>query len=238
MNSGLKIFVALCACLALTGAFAQDLSTSGGYVRDADILSIQDKAEQLFEREDYKRAYFIYRNELAPIGDKYAQYMIGFMSLTGLGVHEDPVLASAWYRLAAERDTAQFIAVRDDLIRRLDRIDMERSNELYLRLRRELSDIVVRMREVREDHELLRGESTGSRTRSSTSPVLIVKPREGASMSADAYEYEIHRRMQKHLNFIASTLELERVDAASLSSARLNELENQVMTYVGRIDDL
>ena len=239
MNVELKICVALSACLALSGAFAQDVSSSGGYVKDARILSIQDKAEELFEREDYQRAYIIYRNELAPIGDKYAQYMVGFMSMTGLGVHEDPVLASAWYRLAAERDTAEFIAVRDDLHRRLDAIDMERSDGIYLRLRREYSDIAVRMREVRKDYELLRMGSgpTGTRMGRSSSPVIIVKPREGSSMSLDAYQHEVGRRMQKHLNFIVRALEIERVDADKLGSTQLDGLEAQVMAYVSRIDD-
>lgn len=233
----LTFFVVLTACLALPGAFAQDFSSSGGYVRDAEILSVQNKAEELFERGDYKRAHFIYRNELAPIGDKYAQYMVGFMNMTGLGVREDPVLASAWYRLAAERHTAPFIAVRDDMNRRLDTVDMERSDEIYLRLRREFCDIAVRMREVREDYELLQGGSTGSRTSRSSSPVIVVKPREGSSMSMDAYRGEVTRRMQKHLDFIARTLEIERVDADNITSAQVVALEKQVMTYVAQIDD-
>ena len=237
MNVELKICIALSVCLALSGAFAQDVSSSGGYVKDARILSIQEKAEELFEREDYQRAYIIYRNELSPIGDKYAQYMVGFMSMTGLGVHEDPVLASAWYRLAAERDTAEFIAVRDDLHRRLDAIDMERSDGIYLRLRREYSDIAVRMREVRKDFDHLRSGPTGSRAGRSSSPVIIVKPREGSSMSMDAYEHEVIRRMQKHLDFIVRALEIERVDADKLGSTQLDGLEAQVMAYVSRIDD-
>ena len=219
-------------------ASAQDFSSSGGYVRDASTLSVQRKAEELFEREDFKRAHFIYLNELAPIGDKYAQYMIGFMTMTGLGVREDPILASAWYRLAAERDTAEFIAVRDDLIRRLDRADMERSNELYLRLRREYSDIAVRMREVREDFELLQGGdgTTGSRTGMSSSPVIIVKGSDGSGVSMDAYYRRIRLRMQGHLDFIAKTLEIERVDA-DLTEAEVDDLETQVVSYVSRIDD-
>jgi hypothetical protein len=228
----------LTAFFVLSGASAQDFSSSGGYVRDSSTLSVQRKAEELFEREDYKRAHFIYLNELAPIGDKYAQYMVGFMTLTGLGVREDPVLASAWYRLAAERDTAEFIAVREDLFRRLDSIEMERSDELYLRLRREYSDIAVRMREVREDFELLQGGSgpTGSRTGISSSPVIIVKPGDGSGVSMDAYYRRIRLRIQGHLNYITRTLEVEAVDA-DITKGEVDELEAQVMTYVARIDD-
>jgi len=127
--------------------------------------------------------------------------------------------------------------VRDDMNRRLDTIDMERSDEIYLRLRRDFSDIAVRMREVREDYELLNDGPTGSRTSRSSSPVIIVKPREGSSMSMDAYRGEITRRMQKHLNFIARTLEIEQVNADSISSTRIGDLEEQVMTFVARVDD-
>jgi hypothetical protein len=220
----------------MTGALAQEYSSRGGYVRDSETLSVQDKAEELFEREDYKRAYLIYRKELAPIGDKYAQYMVGFMTLTGLGVREDPVVASAWYRLAAERDTAEFLAVRDDLFRRLDSVDMERSDEIYLELRREFSDIAVRMREVREDFERLTDGSTGSRTSTSSSPVLIVRPREGTGTSIDAYQHQVRRRMQGHLKFIVKTLAIDPVDA-DITAAELDELEAQVMAYVARVDD-
>ena len=37
---------------------------------------------------------FIYREELAPLGDKYAQYMIGYMHEHGKGVDKDPAVAS------------------------------------------------------------------------------------------------------------------------------------------------
>jgi hypothetical protein len=43
--------------------------------------------------------------------------------------------------------------------------------------------------------------------------------------------------MQGHLDFIAKTLGIERVDA-SLTGAEVRELEAQVMTYVARVDDL
>jgi TPR repeat protein len=58
---------------------------------DSKTLSVQAKAEELFEREDYRRAHIIYLKDLAPIGDKYAQYMLGFMTASGLGVEQDAV---------------------------------------------------------------------------------------------------------------------------------------------------
>ena len=136
LNRILTILIAAIGLLHFGAGYTQQGAGAPRPV-DARTLRVQEKAEELFERGDYGRAHFIYRNELAPIGDKYAQYMLGFMSLTGLGVREDPIVASAWYRLAAERDSPEFIAVRDELFRRLDEIDMERSDALYLRLRQE-----------------------------------------------------------------------------------------------------
>lgn len=237
MNLRHIICSAVAAGLLVSTVFAQEFAFGSGGFHDPATISVQNKADQLFEEGDYKRAHFIYLNELAPIGDKYAQYMIGFMTLSGLGVAEDPVLASAWYRLAAERKTREFIAVRDDLVRRLDAVDMQRSDEIYSRLRLEYSDVVVRMREVREDFERIRSGPTGTRTTSSSSPVMIVEPRKGTGMSVEAYNQQARRRMQKHLNYIAKTLGIEPVDADA-SADELNRLEEQVMAFAARVDDL
>ena len=50
------------------------------------MVQLQDRVDELYERGKYDRAYLIYRDELALAGDKYAQYMVGFMYLTGKGV--------------------------------------------------------------------------------------------------------------------------------------------------------
>ena len=44
---------------------------------DSRTLGLQRKVDELYERGEFDRAYFIYRNDLAPVGDKYAQYMVG-----------------------------------------------------------------------------------------------------------------------------------------------------------------
>jgi len=217
-------------------AVAQDSASSGSYVQNADIITIQNKADELFEKGKYQRAYTIYLNDLAPIGDKFAQYMVGFMTLNGLVAKENPVLASAWFRLAAERDTAQFIKVRDDLNRQLDSVEMESSDQIYLRLRRQFSDVAVRMREVRMCHAELRGGSTGTRTNTTSYPITLVKPREGATISMDAYNEQVTRDMQKALDFIVATLKIEPIDA-EIDEARINELEEQVTAYLARVDD-
>ena len=237
LNLKFRTFVALATTLLASQALAQNFVASQVDFRDAATLSVQEKANELFDDSEYKRAYFIYLTDLAPIGDKYAQYMVGFMTLHGLGVAEDPVTASAWYRLAAERKTPEFIAVRDDVLRRLDSADMQRSDEIYSRLRLKFSDIVVHMHGVRRNFEELHGETTGSRITGSSSPVMIVRPRDGTGMSAEAYSRQLHNNMQKHLDYIGKAMGTEPLDA-ELSAAELHRLEEQVQAFAAKVDDL
>ena len=231
MRKILKILVFWIA-VAHAAAFAQQSAGNLGVDLDSRTLNVQAKAEELFERGDYRRAYVIYRNDLAPIGDKYAQYMLGFMSLTGLGVEQDPVLASAWYRLAAERgEPGEFVAIRDELLDQLDDVEKGRSEEIYLGLRRDYSDIAISMREAREAFEDLSQVSTGSRLGGPGSAVTIVEPRAGSSLSGDALIYRLQRRMQGHLDHITGALGSDRINAETVTSAELSDLEEQVREY-------
>ena len=141
---------------------------------DSRTLRVQRKVDELYERGEFDRAYFIYRNELAPIGDKYAQYMVGYMRLMGMGTDEDPVAASAWYRLAAERGTPEFVAVRNQLMHDLNADERRRSDDHYLQLRRQFSDLVVLLEDIKRKHRDLQ-PSTGSRLTARSSPITIIE---------------------------------------------------------------
>jgi len=145
---------------------------------DSRTLRVQRKVDELYERGEFDRAYFIYRNELVPVGDKYAQYMVGHMHLTGRGAAEDPVVASAWYRLAAERGTPEFVAVRDQLMHDLNADERRRSNSGYQRLRRQFSDLVILFENIKRTYRELQS-ATGSRIAVRSGPMNIV----GASSS-------------------------------------------------------
>lgn len=221
----------------MAGALAQQSAGNLSVDLDSRTLSVQAKAEELFQRQDYRRAYVIYRNDLAPIGDKYAQYMLGFMSLGGLAVEQDPVLASAWYRLAAERgEPVEFVETRDELLDQLDAVDRARSDELYLRLRRDYSDVAISMREAREAYEDLSQVTTGSRLGSPSSAVTIVEPRAGSSLSGDALIYRLQRRMQGHLDHITGVLDIDRIDADTVTAGALSDLEEKVREYNRRLE--
>ena len=163
--------------------------------------------------------------------------MLGFMSLGGLGVEQDPVLASAWYRLAAERgEPEEFVEIRDELMEQLDAVDTTRSDETYLALRRTYSDIAISMREAREAFQDLSTVTTGSRIGNNpSSAVTIVEPRAG-SMSGDALIHRRQRRMQDHLDHITAKLGIGRIEAETVTAGQLTDLEDQVRAYVSRLD--
>lgn len=237
VNNTLKILAILFAAGLAPAAVAQQSAGNLSVDLDSRTLSVQAKAEELFDREQYRRAHVIYLNDLAPIGDKYAQYMLGFMSLGGLGVEQDPVLASAWYRLAAERgEPEEFVEIRDELMEQLDAVDTTRSDETYLALRRTYSDIAISMREAREAFQDLSTVTTGSRIGNNpSSAVTIVEPRAG-SMSGDALIHRRQRRMQDHLDHITAKLGIGRIEAETVTAGQLTDLEDQVRAYVSRLD--
>lgn len=203
---------------------------------DARTLRIQTKAEALYVSGEFKRAHFIYVNELAGRGDKYAQYMAGFMCLMGQGVPEDPIVASAWYRLSAEREAPEFMVVRDRLLQSFSPEQRARSDSHYLDLRKQYSDLVIVMKLVEEDLEKLRFETTGSRIPGRSTMVTMVDPNSGSTVSADYYRNRVLRLMQSRVDFITTQLDIDALDA-ELSGAEVAELWERINEYVAVVDD-
>lgn len=133
-----------------------------GQAPDRQTIKTQEKVDSLFERGKYERALFIYRQELAPLGDKYAQYMIGYMHLAGKGVDSDVATAAAWYRLAAERKQDTFVREHEKLTSLLSVEQRTRANEIYVTLRTELGDAALIVRLVEDDLVSLSGRVMGS----------------------------------------------------------------------------
>jgi hypothetical protein len=190
-------------------------------------LKIQGKAEEVFERGNYQRAFFIYREELAPIGDKYSQYMVGYMYLTGKGVSEDKVLASAWYRLAAERDTPQFVKVRDELMDTLTADQRAASDRQFVELKKQLGDLKLLMNAIRSDYEILRSR-TGSSIGSETGPMTVIdSKRMGAEASGADFYGRIEERMGERLDYIGrhTNIEIQDLNPRALD---ISELQAEV----------
>lgn len=182
--------------------YAADSSQTSPSTPDSRTLTVQRKVDQLFERGEFERAYFIYRNELVPAGDKYAQYMVGFMHLMGMGVDEDSVIASAWYRLAAERGTPEFVAVRDQLMHDLEAAERQRSDRLYMELRRQYHDLAVLLTSIKRNLRQV-ASFTGSRLRSESDSVTVI----GSGMPhSRQFTSDYHTRTQRQLEQDLTTL--------------------------------
>lgn len=203
---------------------------------DSRTIRTQAKVDSLYERGDYKRAHFIYSNELARQGDKYAQYMTGYMHLMGQGVEEDPVTASAWYRIAAERRSPEFLTVRDRVLRTLNDEQRARSDELYVALRNEYSDLVIIMDLLVDDLQTLKMARTGSRLSGNSSSVVVIDPKTGMPISADHIRYRDLRSVQTRLDFVTARLDIDPIKADQ-ADRQLDILWERIRDYVSVVDD-
>jgi len=233
--SKLTSFVAVLLCLQVSLEAAQEPVTHRGVPLNIKRLEVQDHANRVYERADYERAFFIYRNELANVGDKYGQYMVGYMYLTGKGVDEDSVVASAWYRLAAERGVEQYVAVSDRLWLSLDTSQQSRSDRLFVQLRKQFGDLALVLQAARDDYDLLRSR-TGSRLGGNSAPLISIDPNDvmAPSLGLDYYG-QIEKRIQARLNFIAVYTGIEIV-ADNPRHVNMTSLRRQVDEYLDKLD--
>jgi len=229
------VFLTFLVCLYPWAISAQETIKFPGVPINAKTLRIQEQAEEIYERTDYERALFIYRNELAPIGDKYGQYMVGYIHLAGKGVPEDRVAASAWYRLAAERGTKEFVRVRDGLINSLDAEEKARSDRLFIEIRKECGDLALLIAAVRADRELLAAR-TGSRLSVGSSPLVIIKPDQtGSATAGGEYYRRIEKRMNARLEYIVSRIRVEIVDIDA-ENMSLSSIESKVDEHLDKLN--
>lgn len=225
-----RAILALSAIFLASSVGAQSTDSFPAMPVDNATLRLQNQAEEVYERADYERAFFIYRNELVPIGDKWAQYNVGFMYLTGKGVEEDIVAASAWYRLAAERGNKQFVQVCDVVMNKLSAEQRAVSDRLFIELRQQYGDLALMTRAVRDDYETLRNR-TGSRLGGDSGPVTIIDMSGAGGTRSAATEYgRIERRMKARLEYIArhANVDIVDLDSGNLASLDIDAVEAQV----------
>lgn len=235
VSAKLAAILGVLMCLHPCFASAEQNSAFPGVSISKQLLRVHDQADEVYQRTDYERAFFIYRNELAPIGDKYGQYMVGFMYLTGKGIEEDIVAGSAWYRLAAERGTKEFVRVRDVLMHRLDAEQLARSDQLFIEIRRQYGDLALLMRAIRKDYaELSDRTSTGSRLSSDAMMIMSVDG-SGNTVSREEYRGQIERRIRARLEYIERIVGRNFVDE-NVAAVDLTAVEQQVNDYLSKID--
>lgn len=192
---------------------------------DSRLIKTQEKSDQLFEGGQYERAMMIYRDELAPVGDKFAQYMVGYMYLSARGVDEDLVLASAWYRLAAERGHDSFVRARDVLLNALNNEQRKRSDDIYAGLRAELSDIAIVSRLIETDLARLRRRSE-PRTGMNLTPVDTTDP-----IRREDYARGVAQQMEARMNYLIGLADADGT-VSTQERDRINELHEDVTKMV------
>jgi len=210
--------------------FAQRSSELSADLPDSRTMAVQDKVERIFDAGDYKRAFFIYRNELAPLGDKYAQYMVGFMFHIGLGVEEDSVSAAAWYQLAAERGTREFVVVRDRLLHVMDQDDADLSRDLYRELRLRYCDLAVLLSSIKRNTKDLQGR-TGSRIGGQSSPVTVIETGSSRYSSGSDYYGNIEEELQARMLLLKEIGGFADLDT-DMGRVNIHDLERRVQQYI------
>ena len=228
------IVAGIVATLVHVPAHANDYIYFPGASADQRTLQAQRLVEQLYKDRKFERSLIIYEKELAPIGDKYAQYMVGFMYYRGHGVEVNRPAALAWFRLAAERRDPPIVAARDALFSTMSQEEIVKSNQIFVKLWRELGDSQIILDLVRHDLKLLK-EKTGSRIPgSSTSPMTIVRV-QGAITSSSAFYDRVRERLEMRLNFLNSNVEI--VDIALNDNLAVKKsLEQEIREEMAALD--
>lgn len=143
------------ASLLWITAIAQNYRPFPGETVDQRTRNMQERVEAIYAAADLQRALLIYEKDLAPLGDKYAQYMVGYMHLYGEGVNPGPGEVLAWFRLAAEWGEPLLEHIRDEVRQQLSADEVLASNEVYLALWKSIGDHALIMELIQEDMNVL-----------------------------------------------------------------------------------
>ena len=220
-----------CCCAAV---LAQDYKPFPGVSADQRTVETQKRVDELYDAGNFERALFIYENELAPRGDKYAQYMVGFMYLNGEGAPQDKVRALAWYRLSAERDTEILMQARDELAATMTQEEIDASNGIFVDLLKKIGDTTLIMVLIQRDMRTLKGRTgthvVGSRL---TSPVQIIKP---SGLPEDPNYYRnVRLRLEARLNYLETKVEISDI-ASESEDEEIRLFEEQIKSELAALE--
>jgi hypothetical protein len=204
-----------------------------GKALDGRTVSAQHKVESLYSSGDFARAFLIYRKELAPIGDKYAQYMVGYMRLNGQGVERHPPEALAWYRLAAERGESVLSQARDALLQSLDEAERAEADRIFARLWQQYGDRKLLLELIREDLVILRSrvarehaEGT-SQSPAEGRPRMIIASGYMGSGGDDGVYRRVRERLDRRLAYLEHAARFESADNGA-GNRVIEALESEV----------
>lgn len=234
MKTRLAIIPSLLVTLLCATATAQTYKSFPGVSADQRTLHTQERVEQLYVEGDYRRALLIYRKELAPIGDKYAQYMVGYMHLNAQGVEQDKATALAWYRLAAERKSPVLERAHDELRRAMTPEEIAHSDRIFAELWQDIGDLPLIVDLIRRDMDILKAR-TGSRIpgSSASGPAVIFRP-SGEPLGPNFYR-NVRARLEARLAYLDSRVEITDIDRGS-ALAEIRDLEQAVKAELAALD--
>ena len=228
MKTRLASISGLLASVLCAMAYSQEYRPFPGEPVDHRTRNIQERVEELYAAGNHRRALLIYENDLAPLGDKYAQYMVGYMHTNAEGTDEDRIEALAWYRLAAERGEPILERVRDELAAALSPSELAVADRRFVELWRQLGDRVLILELIRRDMRILESQ-TGTRLTGSppSGNTLVFRP-SGEQMGPNFFA-DVRRRLQSRLAYLDAKVEIsddvlvEEIDRVRISESRIRE---------------
>lgn len=224
----------IAAVLAHGSAFSEGYTHVPGASSDQRTLQAQAQVEKLYESGEYERSIIIYEKELAPVGDKYAQYMVGFMHHWGQGVGKDLPTALAWYRLAAERQNQPIVEERDRLFGAMSDEEIDASNKIFVRLWRRLGDNKLILNLIREDMAILR-KKAGSRIPGASSGPMTVVYMRGATIDSNGFYDRVRKRMETRMEYLNTNVEIVDIPLTDEKSVK-HSLEREIREEMAALD--
>jgi TPR repeat protein len=203
----LSLALAYCASASSQSASEATPDRFPGEAVDSRTLDTRRQVEELYASGAFERALLIYEKELAPIGDKYAQYMVGYMHLAGQGVPRDGATALAWYRLAAERGEAPLVKARDALQRKLGADELARANDRFLELWQQYGDRKLLLELIAADLAILR--ERGSSTMHESAPGASIASGYFGREGGEGYYERVRERLDRRMRYLESTKRLD-----------------------------
>ena len=224
----------LLAAFFCASAQSQTYKSFPGESADQRTIEIQKRVDELFAAGEFKRALFIYEKELAPRGDKYAQYMVGYMHLKGQSVPQDKVTALAWYRLAAERGNEVLEQARDELAESMTQAEINASNRIFLGLLQKIGDTRLIMALIQRDMNTLKGR-TGTHIQGSNVGGRVVIVRPSGRIEDPNFYRNLRLRLEARLNYLETNVEISDIDLES-DDNEIRMFEKQVKSELAELE--
>ncbi len=198
------------SCLVLAGEAYKQFP---GAPLDERTMRTQERVEELYQQGEFARALMIFEEDLAPKGDKYAQYTIGYMHLNGQGTSPNSARALAWYRLAAERGAPALVEARDSLSAKLTAEEIAESSRVFAELWKKMGDNRILLDLILDDLSILKAR-TGTRIPGATSGPLTVIDMSGSGAANERFYQEVEERLQTRLAYLKTNVEIIDIDTS------------------------